>query len=43
MSFIIYSKAKVVCSLSGRLLYSSRAGIPMNNKGDYVYLILLFY
>ena len=31
-----YSKAKVVCSLSGRLLYSSRAGIPLNNKGDYV-------
>ncbi len=34
--FSDYSKAKVVCSLSGRLLYSSRAGIPMNNKGDYV-------
>ena len=31
-----YSKAKVVCSLSGRLLYSSRAGIPLNNKGNFV-------
>jgi len=31
-----YSKAKVVCSLSGRLLYSSRAGIPLNNKGKFV-------
>ena len=27
-----YSKAKVVCGLDGRLLYSSRAGIPINNK-----------
>ena len=31
-----YSKAKVVCSLDGRLLYSSRAGIPINNKGKFV-------
>ena len=31
-----YSKAKVVCSLSGRLLYSSRAGVPLNNKGKFV-------
>lgn len=31
-----YSKAKVVCDLNGRLLYSSRAGIPVNNKGEFV-------
>lgn len=31
-----YSKAKVVCDLEGRLLYSSRAGIPINNKGEFV-------
>ena len=31
-----YSKAKVVCDLKGRLLYSSRAGIPLNNKGKFV-------
>ena len=31
-----YSKAKVVCGLDGRLLYSSRAGIPINNKGNFV-------
>lgn len=30
------SKAKVVCSLSGRLLYSSRAGIPISKKGEFV-------
>lgn len=30
------SKAKVVCSLSGRLLYSSRAGLPVNKKGTFV-------
>ena len=30
------SKAKVVCDLNGRLLYSSRAGIPINIKGDFV-------
>ena len=31
-----YSKAKVVCALDGRLMYSSRAGIPLNNKGQFV-------
>ncbi|MDP2685111.1 MAG: 3-deoxy-manno-octulosonate cytidylyltransferase [bacterium] len=31
-----YSKAKVVCNPEGRLLYSSRAGIPVNNKGKFV-------
>lgn len=31
-----FSKAKVVCDLEGRLLYSSRAGIPVNNKGEFV-------
>jgi|TARA_Y100000590_G_C15704069_1_gene1007906 3-deoxy-manno-octulosonate cytidylyltransferase (CMP-KDO synthetase) len=31
-----HSKAKVVCDLKGKLLYSSRAGIPLNNKGKYV-------
>ena len=31
-----YSKAKVVCALDGKLLYSSRAGIPINKKGEYV-------
>jgi 3-deoxy-manno-octulosonate cytidylyltransferase (CMP-KDO synthetase) len=31
-----YSKAKVVCDQKGKLLYSSRAGIPINNKGKYV-------
>ena len=31
-----YSKAKVVCDQNGKLLYSSRAGIPINNKGKYV-------
>ena len=36
IEFNDYSKAKVVCSLSGRLLYSSRAGIPLNNKGNFV-------
>lgn len=34
--FYDYSKAKVVCDLNGRLLYSSRAGIPLNNKGKFV-------
>ena len=33
--FYDYSKAKVVCSKSGRLMYSSRAGIPMTNKGKF--------
>ena len=31
-----HSKAKVVCSREGRLLYSSRAGIPINNQGEFV-------
>jgi 3-deoxy-manno-octulosonate cytidylyltransferase (CMP-KDO synthetase) len=31
-----YSKAKVVCGKDGKLLYSSRAGIPINNKGKFV-------
>ena len=30
------SKAKVVCDIEGRLLYSSRAGIPINNKGIFI-------
>ena len=30
------SKAKVVCDLNGRLLYSSRAGIPINSQGKFV-------
>lgn len=29
------SKAKVVCSLDGRLLYSSRAGIPVDKRGEF--------
>lgn len=31
-----YSKAKVVCAIDGKLLYSSRGGIPLNNKGKFV-------
>jgi 3-deoxy-manno-octulosonate cytidylyltransferase (CMP-KDO synthetase) len=31
-----FSKAKVVCDQNGRLLYSSRAGIPVSNKGEFV-------
>ena len=34
--FYDFSKAKVVCDINGRLLYSSRAGIPLNNKGKFV-------
>ena len=30
------SKAKVVCDLNGRLLYSSRAGIPIDSQGKFV-------
>ena len=30
------SKAKVVCNREGKLLYSSRAGIPINNQGEFV-------
>jgi len=36
IEFNDYSKAKVVCDNDGRLLYSSRAGIPINNKGEFV-------
>jgi len=31
-----FSKAKVVCDNKNKLLYSSRAGIPINNKGEFV-------
>jgi 3-deoxy-manno-octulosonate cytidylyltransferase (CMP-KDO synthetase) len=34
--FYDFSKAKVVCDLTGKLLYSSRSGIPINNKGKFV-------
>ena len=34
--FFDYSKAKVVCDIENRLLYSSRAGIPLNNKGKFI-------
>jgi len=34
--FTDFSKAKVVCDINGKLLYSSRAGIPVNNKGEFV-------
>jgi 3-deoxy-manno-octulosonate cytidylyltransferase (CMP-KDO synthetase) len=34
--FFDHSKAKVVCNQSGRLIYSSRAGIPLSNKGKFV-------
>ena len=30
------TKAKVVCDINNKLLYSSRAGIPVNNKGEFV-------
>lgn len=30
------TKAKVVCDINDKLLYSSRAGIPVNNKGEFV-------
>ena len=30
------TKAKVVCALDGRLLYSSRAGIPVSVQGEFV-------
>ncbi len=36
IEFNDYSKAKVVCDKDGKLLYSSRAGIPINNKGKFV-------
>jgi 3-deoxy-manno-octulosonate cytidylyltransferase (CMP-KDO synthetase) len=31
-----FSKAKVVCDSEGKLLYSSRAGIPVDKKGQFV-------
>ena len=34
--FLDVSKAKVVCDLNGRLLYSSRSCIPINNKGGFI-------
>lgn len=34
--FFDVSKAKVVCGLDGRLLYSSRAGIPIDSQGQFV-------
>ena len=33
--FYDFSKAKVVCDQNDKLLYSSRAGIPLNNKGEF--------
>ena len=33
--FYDYSKTKVVCDINNKLLYSSRAGLPINNKGQY--------
>tara|TARA_B100000989_G_scaffold204258_1_gene154579 strand:- start:3014 stop:3745 length:732 start_codon:yes stop_codon:yes gene_type:complete len=35
IEFNDFSKAKVVCDKNGRLLYSSRAGIPLTNKGKF--------
>lgn len=34
--FYDVSKAKVVCALNGKLLYSSRAGIPLSPKGQFL-------
>ena len=34
--FSNYSKAKVVCDINNKLLYSSRAGIPLSNKGQFI-------
>ena len=34
-----HSKAKVVCDRESRLLYSSRAGIPINNQGEFAIAI----
>lgn len=36
LEFDDFSKAKVVCDKNGRLLYSSRAGIPLTNKGKFL-------
>lgn len=35
VEFFDLSKAKVVCSRDGKLLYSSRAGIPISNTGEF--------
>jgi 3-deoxy-manno-octulosonate cytidylyltransferase (CMP-KDO synthetase) len=35
LEFHDYSKAKVVCDLNGKLLYSSRSGIPITPKGQF--------
>jgi 3-deoxy-manno-octulosonate cytidylyltransferase (CMP-KDO synthetase) len=34
--FVDVSKAKVVCDIEGKLLYSSRAGIPVDKQGQFV-------
>lgn len=34
--FMDLSKAKVVCDINGRLLYSSRTGIPVSRSGQYI-------
>lgn len=34
--FLNYSKAKVVCDMNNKLLYSSRSGIPLSNKGQFI-------
>jgi 3-deoxy-manno-octulosonate cytidylyltransferase (CMP-KDO synthetase) len=34
--FMDFSKAKVVCDLNGKLLYSSRTGIPVGKDGKFV-------
>lgn len=34
--FFDWSKAKVVCDVNGRLIYSSRAGIPLTNTGGFI-------
>lgn len=34
--FFDYSKAKVVCDINGKLLYTSRGSIPLNKNGKFV-------
>lgn len=36
IEFYDFSKAKVVCDINGKLLYSSRAGIPLDNTGKFI-------
>ena len=36
LEFYDHTKAKVVCDLNGRLLYASRAGIPVDVNGNFV-------